>query len=245
MKKYAAIIMAAGEGKRMNSPIPKVAHKVLGKPMVNWVIDAANNAGAEEIVTVIGYQGQQLKELLGEDCCKFAWQHEMKGTGHATMMAMPEISSDVTDVIVLCGDNPLVTPSTLKDMMAVHQACNNAVTVLTAEVPDATGLGRVVRNADGSFKEIREHRDATPEILEIREINASIYCFDKSSLNKALPLIKNQNAQREYYLPDALSIIMGFGGKVGIYKCDDYTETLGINTPEQLATAERIMSSRE
>lgn len=245
MKKYAAIIMAAGEGKRMNSPIPKTAHKVLGKPMINWVIDAASDAGAQEIVTVIGFKGQELKELLGDDCCRFAWQHEMKGTGHATMMAMPEVPADVTDVIVLCGDNPLITAGTLKDMMAVHQADNNGVTVLTAEVPDATGLGRVVRNADGTFKEIREHKDATPEILEIREINASVYCFDRASLDKALPLITNDNAQKEYYLPDALKIIMGFGGKVGIFKCADYTETLGINTPEQLATAESIMSNRK
>ncbi len=244
MKKYAAIIMAAGEGKRMNSPIPKTAHKVLGKPMINWVIEAASNSGAQEIVTVIGFKGQELKDMLGDDLCKFAWQHEMKGTGHATMMAMPEVSADVTDVVVLCGDNPLITAETLSKMMAVHEQDGNSVTVLTAEVPDATGLGRVVRNSDGTFKEIREHKDATPEILEIREINASVYCFNREALDNALPRISNDNAQHEYYLPDALKIILTDGGKVGIYMSEDYTETLGINTPEQLATAEGIMSKR-
>lgn len=244
MKKYAAIIMAAGEGKRMNSPIPKTAHKVLGKPMINWVIEAASNSGAQEIITVIGFKGQELRDMLGENLCKFAWQHEMKGTGHATMMAMPEVSDDATDVMVLCGDNPLITADTLQKMMAVHDHDGNSVTVLTAEVPDATGLGRIVRNSDGSFKEIREHKDADDEIRKIREINASVYCFNRKALDAALPRIGNSNAQGEYYLPDALTIIGGDGGRIGIYKCDDYTETLGINTPEQLATAEGIMSKR-
>lgn len=244
MRKYAAIIMAAGEGKRMNSPIPKTAHKVLGKPMINWVIEAASNSGAQEIVTVIGFKGQELKDMLGDGLCRFAWQHEMKGTGHATMMAMPEVPADVTDVIVLCGDNPLITSKTLSKMMVTHEQDGNGVTVLTAEVPDATGLGRIVRNSDGTFKEIREHKDATPEILEIREINASVYCFDRKALDAALPRINNNNAQGEYYLPDALTIIAQDGGRIGIFMSDDYTETLGINTPEQLATAESIMSKR-
>jgi bifunctional UDP-N-acetylglucosamine pyrophosphorylase/glucosamine-1-phosphate N-acetyltransferase len=147
-------------------------------------------------------------------------------------------------VVVLCGDNPLITAATLRAMMDDHKAGGNAATVLTADVQDPTGLGRVIRNGDGTFREIREHKDADEEILKIREINASVYCFDRAALDGSLGRIGNDNAQHEYYLPEALKIILSDGGRIGVFKADDYTETLGINTPEQLANAESIMQSR-
>ena len=240
---FETIILAAGKGTRMKSKLPKVLHKVGGKPMLQHVIDAAKSAGSEREVVVIGSGAELVKEKFPG--AEFALQAEQLGTGHAVSVAKEKFLNSTGALLVLCGDTPLVTGELLKNFFDVHQKSGFAATVLSAEMPDATGYGRIVREGDGSFKKIVEHKDATDAEKKIREINAGIYCFDTQKLFDALTKIKNENAQGEYYLPDALTILKDAGEKVGVFVTNDCTLTLGINSRVQLADAEKILRRRK
>ena len=232
------IILAAGKGTRMKSKLPKVLHKVCGKPMLQHVIDAAKVAGSTREIVVIGSGAELVKE-------KLVLQAEQLGTGHAVLCTKEKFADSKGTVLVLCGDTPLFTPELLKKFVEKHLESNAAATVLTAEMPDATGYGRIIREDDGTFKKIVEHKDANSYERRISEVNAGVYCFDVEKLFAALSQVKNENAQCEYYLPDVLTILKNDSEKINAFVADDYTQTLGINSRVQLAEADKILRQRK
>ena len=179
------IILAAGKGTRMKSKLPKVLHKVCGKEMLRHVIDAAKSAGSSREVVVIGNGAELVREQISG--VEFVLQAEQLGTGHAVLQAKENFSQSEGTVMILCGDTPLVTADLLKKLSDAHEQSKAAATVLTAEMPDATGYGRIIREHDGGFKKIVEHKDATDAEKNIREVNAGIYCFDIQKLKNFFP----------------------------------------------------------
>ncbi len=236
-----AIILAAGEGTRMKSKLPKVLHKVCGETMLNHVIDAAKGAKVKETIVVVGHEAERVKESLGPEI-RTVLQKDQLGTGHAVMMAEDYIEGGI--VVVLCGDGPLITEETLNDLVTYHKEKDFKATVLTADLPNPKGYGRIVRYAEGGLEKIVEEKDATEDERALREINSGIYCFDGRLLKEALPKLKNDNAQNEYYLTDILTIIASMGFKMGAYKAEDCEEIIAVNSREQLAEVEAIMRKR-
>lgn len=242
MDKFKAVILAAGKGTRMESDLPKVLHKVNGKPMVHYTIEAAKEAGATDVIVIVGYQGQLVKHEV-VDVVQFAEQHEQLGTGHAVMCAEDKIGTE-GDVVVLCGDTPLITADTIKKLRELHRKESNGVTVLSAILDDPTGYGRIIRDENGNFLKITEHKDCTEDELLCKEINSGMYVFNAEALLFSLDKLTNDNAQGEYYLTDTVAIIKSTGLKVNALPVEDTTEILGVNTQAQLAEAERLMNER-
>lgn len=240
---FSSVILAAGMGTRMKSKMPKVLHKVCGKPLCKWVIDASKEAGAEKVCTIVGHKAELVKEEIG-NVCEFALQAEQKGTGHAVMQAIDFIKSVNGEIVILNGDTPLVTADAVKSAIEYHRANGNQATVITAILPDATGYGRIVRDADGGVRKIVEQKDANEEEKLINEVNSGMYVFESESLAYALAKITPNNAQGEYYLTDTLEILLDAGKKIGGFAIADNDEIRGINDRVQLNEAERIMSRR-
>ncbi|MBE6074003.1 MAG: bifunctional UDP-N-acetylglucosamine diphosphorylase/glucosamine-1-phosphate N-acetyltransferase GlmU [Selenomonas ruminantium] len=244
MSDLVTVILAAGKGTRMKSKLPKVLHKAAGKSMVQHVIDAAKAAGAKRNIVVTGFGGDMVREAIG-DQAEFAQQKEQLGTGHAVMQTADLLKDETGTVMVLCGDTPLLTGDLLKKLFDSHVKAQAKATVLTAIMPDATGYGRIIRMADGSVQKIVEHKDATEEERQVKEVNSGIYCFDAKALFESLQKVTNDNAQGEYYLPDVLEILQKQGEKIWAVAADDYESTLGINSRQQLAGAEKILRRRK
>lgn len=244
MSDLVTVILAAGKGTRMKSKLPKVLHKAAGKSMVQHVIDAAKAAGAKRNIVVTGFGGEMVREAIG-DQAEFAEQKEQLGTGHAVMQTAELLKDETGTVMVLCGDTPLLTGDLLKKLFDAHIEAKAKATVLTAIMPDATGYGRIIRMADGSVQKIVEHKDATEEERQVKEVNSGIYCFDAKALFESLKKVTNDNAQGEYYLPDVLEILQKQGEKIWAVAADDYESTLGINSRQQLAGAEKILRRRK
>ena len=237
------IILAAGKGTRMKSKLPKVLHKVCGKPMLQHVIDAAKSAGSTREVVVIGNGAELVEKTISN--VEFVLQAEQLGTGHAVLCTKEKFANAEGTVLVLCGDTPLFTGELLKKFVNKHTESRAAATVLTAQMPDATGYGRIIRDDDGAFQKIVEHKDANSYERQINEVNAGIYCFDAKKLFAALTKVKNENAQGEYYLPDVLTILKSEGEKINAVITLDYKQTLGINSRVQLAEADKILRQRK
>lgn len=240
---FTSVILAAGMGTRMKSELPKVIHKVCGKELCKWVIDAAKEAGAKDVCAVVGHKAETVKDMLG-NACSFALQSEQKGTGHAVMQALDFIKKSEGEVVILNGDTPLVTAEVIKKAVEYHKNAGNKATVITAILPDATGYGRIVRGSDGGVLKIVEQKDASDEEKKIREVNSGMYVFDGEALAYALSKITPNNAQGEYYLTDTLEILLSAGHKVGGYAIEDNDEIRGINDRVQLCEAEKIMQKR-
>lgn len=240
---FTSVILAAGMGTRMKSKMPKVLHKVCGKPLSKWVIDASKAAGADKVCAVVGHKAETVKEVLG-DVCEFALQAEQKGTGHAVMQAMDVIKNSKGEVVILNGDTPLITAETINKAIEYHKNNGNQATVITAILDDATGYGRIVRDNDGSVLKIVEQKDASEEEKKINEVNSGMYVFDAQPLVYALDKITPNNAQGEYYLTDTLEILLSAGKKIGGYAISDNDEIRGINDRVQLNEAEKIMQKR-
>lgn len=243
MKQLTAVILAAGEGKRMKSKNAKCSHKVCGKPMVEWVLRAVEGAGADETILVVGHRADQIKTILG-DRVKYAVQEKQLGTGHAVMQAEVHLKNSDGCVLVLCGDTPLITRKTLVDAVDYHNNSGCAATVITAKVDDPSGYGRILRGSDGQVLKIVEHRDATSEQRAINEINSGMYIFDTKMLFESLKEVNNKNDQGEYYLTDTLEILINRGSRVGAFVMEDPGEILGINDRRQLSEASSIMNRR-
>ena len=222
---FTSVILAAGMGTRMKSKMPKVLHKVCGKPLSKWVIDASKAAGADKVCAVVGHKAQ-------------------KGTGHAVMQAIDVIKNSKGEVVILNGDTPLITAETINKAIEYHKNNGNQATVITAILDDATGYGRIVRDNDGSVLKIVEQKDASKEEKKINEVNSGMYVFDAQSLVYALDKITPNNAQGEYYLTDTLEILLSAGKKIGGYAISDNDEIRGINDRVQLNEAEKIMQKR-
>ncbi|MBQ1449431.1 MAG: NTP transferase domain-containing protein [Eggerthellaceae bacterium] len=241
--KTAAIVLAAGAGTRMKSDKPKVAHEVLGKPLVNWVLDAAEEAGIERLVTVVGHKREQVIPLV-EDRAEIVVQEEQRGTAHAVLSCSDALADFEGSLLVLSGDCPLITSETMKALIDMRESNDAAVVVLTMEMADPTGYGRIIREADGSVARIVEQKDASPEEAAVTECNSGFYCFDAKALFEALGQVGSDNAQGEFYLTDVLEISRNAGRAVLALPAKDPNECLGINTREQLAAVEEIARTR-
>ncbi|MBP1765619.1 MAG: glmU [Firmicutes bacterium] len=244
MSDLMAVILAAGKGTRMKSALPKVLHQVGGRPMVQHVLHAANEAGVGKNVVVIGFGADSVREYLGNQV-EYAVQEQQLGTGHAMLQAKTAIGDFSGTILVLCGDTPLLRGETLKALCQAHRHNQAAATVLTVRMPDPTGYGRVIRDGQGQVLRIVEQKDAGPDELSCDEINTGIYCFQTEALFSALSQITCENQQGEYYLTDVLEILGSGGNRVGAVLAEDYQEMLGINSRAQLAEAEKILRQRK
>lgn len=244
----AVVVLAAGEGTRMKSATPKVLHEICGRSLVGHVLAAARELKPENLVVVVGHAREQVTaHLTGIDPeARTAVQAEQNGTGHAVRMALEELGGSVEGtVVVVCGDTPLLTGETLQRLASTHQQDGNAVTVLTAEVPDATGYGRIVRDGGtGVVTAIVEHKDASDAERAIKEINSGVFAFDGPLLADALGKVRTDNSQGEEYLTDVLGILREAGHRVGASVAGDHREIAGINNRVQLAQARRILNDR-
>lgn len=244
MKKISTAIMAAGKGTRMESDLPKVLHKLNDRPMVHYVIDLAEKINSDKIVLIIGHKSELLKNECSKRNVEFVLQAPQLGTGHAIQMTEAAFVGYDGDLLVLSGDVPLLTEKSVLALIKEHQKNNSTATLLTADLDDPFGYGRVIRDVDGSVKSIVEHKDANESQLKIKEINVGIYLFDSKSLFKALKSVKNDNSQGEYYLPDVVPMFIENGLSVRAVKSESFDETRGINTIDQLKKAETILNSR-
>lgn len=241
MPNLAVVIMAAGKGTRMKSKLPKVMHRIAGNSLIEHVLDAVSQVGTERPVVILGH-GREAVETLVSDRCQIAVQAEQLGTGHAIMQALPYLD-EKDDVIILSGDQPLLKPDTLLELIRLHREHKATATVLTAMLNEPYGYGRIIKNGQELMR-IVEEKDAAPEEREIKEINTGTYCFKVIELKEALSQITPKNAQGEYYLTDVFNIFLEKGAKVLIHCTLDSDEALGINSRGQLAEAEKICYER-
>ncbi|QDT86617.1 NTP transferase domain-containing protein [Gimesia chilikensis] len=242
MSAPAAVILAAGKSTRMKSELPKVLHPILGRPMIDYVLDAARAAGCEKIVVIVGHKAEEVKAALSHHPdVEFALQADQKGTGHAVMMSADNLAEHDGPVLVLAGDTPLLKGSSLSRLLEVQQQQNAACVVGTAITEANEGLGRIVRDTNGSFLRIVEQKDATPEEAAILEINTGCFAFDGRQLFKALNQVRPNNNQAEYYLTDCAEILLKDGETVLAETAFNIQEALGVNTQEQLAEVADIL----
>lgn len=243
MKKVGAIVLAAGQGKRMLSDLPKVLHCAAGVPLVRHVLAAVEDLGITEIIVVIGQGAELVREALGTGY-KFAVQETQLGTGDAVLKAMPCLSEECEEVLVVCGDTPLLKSETLEKLIISRRDAVAAAAVLTSIFDDPQGYGRVIRKADNLVEAIVEEVDATQEQKKIREINTGSYVFTKEALQGTISRLQPDNQQGEYYLTDCIHLLREAGQPV-MAQVASAEETAGINTRHQLSDAERILRERE
>jgi bifunctional UDP-N-acetylglucosamine pyrophosphorylase / glucosamine-1-phosphate N-acetyltransferase len=242
----AVVILAAGEGTRMKSSRSKLLHEIAGHSMLSYAVTAATTVQPEHIVVVVGHLRDQVEAHLAEIAPHVltAVQEEQLGTGHAVQVALGQLADLTGDVIVTMGDVPMLTGETLAALLLEHRQRDAAATVLTAEVPDPTGYGRILRDSEGMIIGIVEHRDADDTELEITEINSGIYVFDAGTLRSALAELAPSNDQGELYLTDALTVLRESGKPVGAYFIDDVWQTEGINDRIQLSRMNAELNRR-
>ncbi len=238
----AAVVLAAGMGKRMNSELAKVLHPMAGKSLLGHVLDTLADLGVARTVVVIGHQRETVQAAFaGRPGLEWAVQAEQRGTGHACMMAEPALGGFSGIVLVVCGDTPLLTSRTLHALLERHSESGAQVTVLSMRLPDPKGYGRIVRTEDGhGIERIVEEKDASHEVKAIDEVNSGIYAFDHTALSGILSALTANNSQGEYYLTDTVSLLQARGAKAAVWCAEDARELLGINTPDQLAEAEQV-----
>ena len=244
MANALAIILAAGQGTRMNSDLPKVLFPAGGQPMIHHVINALKSAGIDNCVVVVCYRAELVQESLANfEGIEFAVQGERLGTGHAVMMCREHIDGHDGSVVVVAGDSPMIHTDSIRALLNRFEQDQPACILGTLLKDDPTGLGRIIRDADGEFEAIVEHRDASPEQLLVNEVNMSTYVFDAKDLALALSELAPENQQQEYYLTDCPSILKGHGKQVIADPILKPCEALSVNTPEELATVETAMRS--
>lgn len=250
-----AVVLAAGKGTRMKSDLPKVLIPCCGRPLIEYVLDAVQAAGIRQVVVVVGYRAEQVRQALGHrPGLQFVEQHEQLGTGHAVQVSQPILRAHRGPTVVLTGDSPMVQPSSLRKLLDYFQAKNGsssgtrpALSCLLGTLyhPNPTGLGRIVRDpVTGQFLAIVEEKDATPEQRAIREVNMSTYVFDTPALLWSLSQLRNDNQQREYYLTDCPKILLQAGHAVEAWPILEPCEALSVNTIEELAAVERELRHR-
>lgn len=249
-----AVVLAAGKGTRMASDLPKVLHEAAGKPLVTWVLEALAAAGIEERIVVVGYQAEKVEQALaGMPGVSFALQREQRGTGDAVAAAAgairARIAADPPDarrpVVIVCGDSPMLRVKSVTDLLAAWDARGASCLLGTAVTADPTGLGRIVRDTDGRFERIVEQKDASAAERAIDEVNMSTYVFEARDLLQALAELRPDNAAGEYYITDCPGMLRRTGKFVDAVACLDASETLSVNTPEQLAAVAAALKNRE
>jgi bifunctional UDP-N-acetylglucosamine pyrophosphorylase / glucosamine-1-phosphate N-acetyltransferase len=242
VKDIAAVILAAGQGKRMQSDLPKVLHEIDGRPMVRYVIDAVQALGPELVVVVTGHQAERVESACAGTGVAFVRQPQQLGTGHAVMQAVPLLATFQGTILVLNGDVPGLQTETIRRFVEFHRGSAFAATVLTARLPDPAGYGRIVRDESGRLSHIVEHKDATPREREIDEINSGLFCFEARDLKSALARVGRGNAQNEYYLTDVIGLLSSDGRPVGAYCVEDAREVAGVNDLDELEAARRFVA---
>ena len=234
------LVLAAGQGTRMNSDLAKVLHPMAGKPLLGHVLTCLDEIGVGRVVVVIGHQRERVRETFVGTEVEWAVQAEQRGTGHAVLMAGPALEGFEGTLLVVCGDTPLLRASTLHELLEGHAQSGCAATVLSMRLPDPKGYGRILRAVNGDLIGIVEERDADAEQKRIDEVNSGIYVFRYPALEQALGGLTANNAQGEYYLTDTMNLIRAAGRRVAVVCASDYRELLGINTPDQLREAETL-----
>ena len=242
----AVIVLAAGEGTRMKSQTPKVLHELCGRALVDHMLAAARDLGPERLIVVIGHALERVAAHLAQTSpdAHAVVQREQRGTGHAVRTVLEEVGAITGTVLVTYGDVPLLRTETMAELLRRHGADGNAVTVLTAEVPDPSGYGRIIRDPGGAVLEIVEEKDATAGQRAIKEMNSGIYAFDGALLADAVKRVSSDNAQGEEYLTDVLAILRGDGHRVGAHVAADFAEVEGVNDRVQLAGARKVLNQR-
>ena len=242
-----SIILAAGKGTRMKSDMPKVLHTIFEKTLLGYVIDAVNNTGiADENFVIVGHQAERVEEYINKnyDNAKCVLQSPQLGTGHAVSMALPYLNDFDGEVIILCGDTPLITSDTLKEFVEAHRNMNSDITVMSAIFENPTNYGRVIRNSDNTLNSIVEEKDATLEQKAVKEINAGIYCLNWAKIKPAFSQLKTNNAQGEYYLTDIIKWGNEQNLSVNAYTLKDNEEIYGINSKSNLAEATKFLNRK-
>ena len=241
--KLKTLILAAGKGTRMKSELPKVIHKVNGIPMISKIISVLNGLEPEENILILGHKKEEVLKVVGEEV-DYVVQTEQLGTGHAVIQAKEKLADYDGDVMVLCGDTPLLREETLRDLYNFHKESGAVTTILTSIYENPFGYGRIVKE-DGLVKAIVEEKEATPEVKKIKEVNAGVYCFNSRELFNALARINNNNEKGEYYLTDVIGIQVGEGKKVQSFVLEDNMEILGVNSKVELAQASEVLRGRK
>ena len=244
MKNLAIVVLAAGKGKRMKSgDLPKVLIPLREKPLLGHVLENLEDIKPEKIILVVGHLKDKVKDYarkLNDDKITFADQDEQLGTGHAVMQAEDELENFEGDVLILAGDVPLLTTKTLDRFISEHKKNNADVSVLSTTAPDPDGYGRIVRDKEGNFTKITEHKDADEDTKKIDEINSGIFLVEKNTLVNSLKNVSNKNAQGEYYLTDIVDILKSKDKPVFAFNLADFKELQGVNSPEDLKRAEKV-----
>lgn len=238
-RKRAAIILAAGKGKRMKSDLPKVLHRIGDKSMIRYVMETVSKLDFGRIAVIVGHKGEMVIEELSDFDVDFVWQERQLGTGHAVLMAEDKFKEFDGTILVAAGDVPLLSAETIENLFEVHLQNEASATCLSASFEDATGYGRIIREPDSNvLLDIIEEKDADSETREIREINTGTFCFDGHDLFSALKKVGNENAQREYYLTDTIRILRQANKRCAVWMVADPVEVSGINSVEQLKSLE-------
>lgn len=242
MERVRAVVLAAGKGKRMNSDLPKVLHPLCGRPVAAYVLDTLSEAGVAAPIVVVGHDADRVKNALGV-ALRYVEQREQLGTGHAVLQALPLFDESTDPILVVYGDTPLLAAQTIRALIQLHRSTAAAAALLTAELADPTGYGRVLRGPDGAVHRIVEEADCTPQEAQVREINAGTYVFDPQALVEALRVLSPDNAQGEYYLTDTIGWLLARGRRVSALRAGA-EETMGINSRAELAAVEAVMRQR-
>ncbi len=239
----AAIILAAGQGTRMKSSLPKVLHPLAGKPMILYSIDAVRSLGCDQVALVVGYGADQVRQVVGHHVT-FVEQSEPRGTGHAVLQARETLKGKADDILVLYGDMPLLQAKTLKQLVELKSRSRATIAMLTVHSRDSMGFGRIVRTREGRVSAIVEEADATPEQRAIQELNCGVYAFDGRWLWEHLPLLKPNGTKQEYYLTDLIGMAVEEDCPIEAIPLEDVTQVIGINTRVHLARAQAILRTR-
>lgn len=242
-----SIILAAGKGTRMKSDMPKVLHTIFEKTLLGYVIDAVNNTGiADENFVIVGHQAERVEEYINKnyDNAKCVLQSPQLGTGHAVSMALPYLKDFDGEVIILCGDTPLITSETIKEFVEAHRNLKSDITVMSAIFENPTNYGRIIRNSNNTLNSIVEEKDATLEQKAVKEINAGIYCLNWAKIKPAFSQLKTNNAQGEYYLTDIIKWGNEQNLSVNAYTLKDNEEIYGINSKANLAEATKLLNRK-
>ena len=240
-KDLAVIILAAGKGTRMKSSLAKVLLPLAGHPLLHYTLDLSSKLNPVQTIVVVGHQADQVQQAFADRGVEFVLQHEQLGTGHAAKQAKEKLENFKGLVLVLCGDMPLIRPDTLLEMVAGHRASGAKCTVLTLKSDGLHDFGRIIRDEKGLILKIVEFKDASDVEKKVDEFNSGVYCFDKDLFFKGLCCLSDDNVQEEYYLTDTLEYAMKNGYPVASVQIEDTDEIFGINSPEDLKRAEKLL----
>lgn len=246
IKQKAAIILAAGKGKRMKSDLPKVLHTINNKPLIRILLETMTRLSLDRLAVIVGYKGEMVIDELNDFDTKFVWQKEQLGTGHAVQQTEELFKEFDGTVLVAAGDVPFLSAQTIEKLFETHQSNKASATCLSAEFENPTGYGRIIReNNTNILLEIIEEKDADPDVKKIKEINSGTFCFNTVDLFDALGKVGNNNAQQEFYLTDTIKILQQNGKRCAVTKASDPIEVAGINSIEQLKSLEQEINSKK